>query len=199
MPGSAALAPHAILAELGVEYELVPVVREEGKPTPEYLALNPWGKIPTLEDGGFVLTESAAICLYLAEKFPERGLAPPAGSQERAELYRWLLWLSNTVQMTAMRHFYPERYGTDGVKEIADAEFAAHFDLIERFLDGREWLVGGEVTAADFFLFMLVRWGRNLDPPAWGRPRLRAHFLRMLDLRGPRTALEEQGLPVPEL
>ena len=199
MPGSAALAPHAILAELGVEYELVPVVREEGKPTPEYLALNPWGKIPTLEDGSFVLTESAAICLYLAEKFPERGLAPPAGSQERAELYRWLLWLSNTVQMTAMRHFYPERYGTDGVKEIADAELAAHFDLIERFLDGREWLVGDEVTAADFFLFMLVRWGRNLDPPAWDRPRLRAHFLRMLELRGPRTALEEQGLPVPEL
>ena len=199
MPGSAALAPHAILAELGVEYELVPVVREEGKPTPEYLALNPWGKIPTLEDGAFVLTESAAICLYLAETFPERGLAPPAGSQERAELYRWLLWLSNTVQMTAMRHFYPERYGTDGVKEIADAELAAHFDLIERFLDGRESLVGGEVTAADFFLFMLVRWGRNLDPPAWDRPRLRAHFLRMLELRGPRTALEEQGLPVPEL
>src|SRR5690349_12133891 len=107
MPGSAALAPHATLAEIGASYELVPVQRDEsGNPTPEYLALNPWGRVPTLEDGDFVLTESAAICLYLAEKFPEARLAPPVGTPERAELYRWLLWLSNTVQMTAMRRFY---------------------------------------------------------------------------------------------
>jgi hypothetical protein len=51
---------------------------------------------------------------------------------------------------------------------------------------------------ADFFLFMLTRWGRNLEPPAWERPNLRAHWLRALELRGPRTALEEQGLPLPD-
>ena len=117
IPGSAALAPHATLAEIGIPYELVPVHRDEpGVPTAEYLALNPWGKVPTLEDGDLVLTESAAICLYLAEKFPDARLAPPTGTRERAELYRWLLWLSNTVQMTQMRHFYPERYGIEGVK-----------------------------------------------------------------------------------
>ena len=199
MPGSAALAPHATLAEIGCEYELVPVVRdEEGRPTPEYLALNPWGRVPTLEDGDFVLTESAAICLYLAEKFPEARLAPPAGTRERAELYRWMLWLSNTVQTTALRHFYPHRYGTEGVQEIADAELAAHFDLIEKHLEGREWLVGDERTVADFFLFMLTRWGRNLEPAAWDRPNLRAHWLRTLELRGPRAALEDQGLPLPD-
>lgn len=198
-PGSAALAPHMTLAEIGVPYELVPVERdEEGRPTASYLELNPWGKIPTLEDGDFVLTESAAICLHLADTFPETELAPPLGTRDRSELYRWMLWLSNTVQMTALRHFYPHRYGAEGVQEIADAEFASHFDLIERHLEGREWVVGSERTVADFFLFMLTRWGRNLEQAAWDRPNLRAHWLRALELGSPRAALEEQGLPLPE-
>ena len=196
--GTAAMAPHATLAELGVPYELVRVERHaDGGVSDGYRALNPWGKIPTLEDGDLVLTESAAICLYLEEKFPDARLAPPAGTRERAELYRWLLWLSNTVQMTQMRHFYPHRYGTEGVKEAADAELAGHYDLVDAHLEGREWLVGEERTVADLFLFMLTRWGRNLEPAAWDRPHLRAHWLRALELRGPRTVLEEQGLELP--
>ena len=197
-PGSAAMAPHATLAEIGIPYELVLVERdEEGRPSHEYFALNPWGKIPTLEDGDLVLTESAAICLHLAERFPEARLAPPPATRERSELYRWLLWLSNTVQMTQLRHFYPHRYGTEGVKDAADTDLAAHYDLIDAYLDGREWLVGDERTVADFFLFMLTRWGRNLEPAAWERPNLRGHFLRALELRGPRAAIEEQGLELP--
>jgi len=199
MPGSAALAPHAALAEIGVPYELVLAERDaEGLPTAEYLALNPWGRVPTLEDGDLVLSESAAICLHLADTFPEAGLAPPLGTRERSETYRWLLWLSNTVQMTAMRHFYPERYGGDGVEEAANRDLAEHYDLIERHLDVRGWLVGEERTVADFFLFMLTRWGRFQEPPAWDRPELRAHWLRTLELGSPRTVLEEQGLPLPE-
>lgn len=198
LPGTAAMAPHATLAEIGVPYELVRVERDsDGRVSDDYLALNPWGKIPTLEDGDLVLTESAAICLYLAEKFPDARLAPPAGTRERAELYRWLLWLSNTVQMTQMRHFYPDRYGTEGVKEAADRDLAAHYDLIDRYLAGREWLVGAERTVADLFLFMMTRWGRNLDPPAWDRPNLRAHWLRTLELPGVRRTIDEQGLELP--
>jgi glutathione S-transferase len=198
-PGSAALPPHMTLAEIGVPYELVLVERDEnGRPPAEYFRLNPWGKIPTLEDGDFVLTEAAAICLYLADRFPDARLAPPPDTRERAELYRWLLWLSNTVQPTQLRHFYPERYGTEGVQESADAELGDFYDLIDRHLADREWVVGEERTVADFFLFMLTRWGRNLEPPAWERPNLRAHWLRALELRGPRTALEEQGLPLPD-
>jgi glutathione S-transferase len=198
-PGTAAMAPHATLAEVGVPYELALVERDaSGRPPEEYFALNPWGKIPTLEDGDVVLTESAAICLYLAEKFPDERLAPPAGTRERAELYRWLLWLSNTVQETLLRHFYPDRYGGDGVKQAADAALAGYFDLIDGRLEGHDWLVGSERTVADFFLFMLTRWGRNLTPAAWDyRPNVRAHWLRTLELRGPRAVVEEQGLPLP--
>ena len=135
------MAPHATLAEIGVPYELVRVERDaDGRVSEAYLALNPWGKIPTLEDDDLVLTESAAICLHLADKHPDARLAPPVGSPERPELYRWLLWLSNTVQMTQMRHFYPHRYGTEGVKELADAELHEHHARIDAHLTGRDWL-----------------------------------------------------------
>ena len=199
LPGTAAMAPHATLAEIGVPYELVRVERDEdGRVSDEYLALNPWGKIPTLEDGDLVLTESAAICLHLAERFPEAGLVPPAGTRERSELYRWLMWMTNTVQTAQLRHFYPHRYGTEGVKEAADAELYEHHALIDGHLADREWLVGEERTVADLFLFMLTRWGRFLDPPAWERPNLRAHFLRTLELPGVQKMIEEQGLELPE-
>ena len=79
--------------------------------------------------------------------------------------------------MTQMRHFYPDRYGIDGVKEAADAELAGHYDLIDAHLAGqegagRDWLVGETRTVADLFLFMMTRWGQLLEPPAWERPNL---------------------------
>ena len=194
------MAPHAALAEIGVQYELVRVERDEdGRPSDGYFALNPSGKIPTLEDGDLVLTESAAICLHLADTFPDARLAPPLGSHERAELYRWLMYLTNTVQPAQMRHFYPQRFGSEGVGEAADAELARHYDLLDAHLDGREWLVGDERTVADLFLFMLTRWGRFLEPPAWERPNLRAHWLRTLALPGVSRMIEEQGLELPAL
>ena len=197
-PGTAAMAPHATLAETGEPYELVLVERDEdGRPSDEYLALNPWGKIPTLEDGDLVLTESAAICLHLAERFPAARLVPPPATRERSEVYRWLLWLSNTVQTAQLRHFYPHRYGTEGVKEAADAELYEHHALIDGHLAGREWLAGDERTIADLFLFMLTRWGRFLEQPAWERPNIRAHWLRTLELAGVRRMIEEQGLELP--
>jgi glutathione S-transferase len=198
-PGTAAIAPHAALAEIGVPYELVLVERDEnGRPSDDYFALNPWGRIPTLEDGDLVLTESAAICLHLGERFPNASLVPPAGTRDRSELYRWLLWLSNTVQTAQLRYFYPHRYGAEGVKEAAEAELYEHHALIDGHLAGREWLVGEERTVADLFLFMLARWGRFLEPAAWERPNIRAHWLRTLALPGVTTMIEEQALELPE-
>jgi glutathione S-transferase len=199
LPGTAAMAPHATLAEIGCPYELVAVERDSGGHVSNaYLALNPWGKIPTLEDGDLVLTESAAICLHLADRFPDARLVPRLGTPQRADLYRWLLWLTNTVQPALLRHFYPERYGGEGVEAAANAELAGHFDRLDAHLADREWLVGEERTVADLFLFMLTRWGRFLEPAAWDRPSLRGHWLRVLDLRGGRTSIAEQGLDLPD-
>ena len=199
------MAPHAALAEIGADYELVAVDFDEPAAAgPDYLRLNPWGRVPTLEDGELVLTESAAIVLHLADRFPQARLAPPPGTRERAELYRWLAYLTNTLQPAFMRFFYPERYVAAAcAPELAAAEERAlgeHFDWIDGELAGREWLAGGgERSGADLFLFMLTRWGRRLERPAWERPALRAHFLRLLARPGVARMLDEQGLERPAL
>ena len=188
------MAPHAALAEIGVEYELVRIERDEAQTDSGYLALNPLGVVPTLIDGDLVLNESAAILLYLADRYPQARLAP----QNRAQFYRWLIFMTNTLQTALLRMFYPERYGGGEVGRFATAEAERHFDLIDLNLEGREWLVGEHRTAADLFLFMLTRWGRHLEPPAWSRPRIRAHFLRTLALPGVSRMVEEQELELPD-
>ena len=147
---------------------------------PDFLALNPNGAVPTLVDGDFVLTESAAILLYLADRYPQARLAP----EDRAQFYRWLVFMTNALQTAFLRMFYPERYGGgDEVRRVAAVEADGYFELIERSVDSRDWLVGEHRTAADLFLFMLTRWGRRLESPAWDRPAIRAHFLRRMNHR----------------
>jgi glutathione S-transferase len=187
------MAPHAALAEAGVDYELVRVERDEAQSSPAYRELNPLGVVPTLVDGNLVLTESAAILMYLADRYPDAQLAP----SDRAQFYRWLVFMTNTLQTALLRDFYPERYGSTGVRETAVAEAHGVFDLLERELAGREWLVGERRTAADLFLFMLTRWGRHLEPAPWDRPSLRAHFLRTSALPGVQRMLEQQALELP--
>ena len=105
--------------------------------------------------------------------------------------------MTNTMQTAHLRQIYPERYGDAGVRERAEAELQRNYDLIDAELEGRDWLVGDHRTAADLFLFMLVRWGRRIDPPAWDRPNIRAHWQRTAALPGVQRMLAEQGLEVP--
>jgi glutathione S-transferase len=187
------MAPHAALAEIGADYELVRIEREDAQSSAEYRALNPLGVVPTLVDGDLVLTESAAIMLYLAERYPDARLAPA----DHAPYYRWLVFLTNTVQTALLRYLYPERYGGGGVRDSAAVELHQLFDLLDGELAGREWLTGDHRTGADLFLFMVTRWGRHLEPASWERPSLRAHFTRTLALPGVQRMMNEQGLELP--
>jgi glutathione S-transferase len=192
--GAAAMAPHAALAELGLDYELVEIDRDAAQNSPAYRALNPLGVVPTLVIGDEVLTESAAIMLTLGDRYPYSRLAPA----DRTQYYRWLVFMTNTVQTAFLRFLYPERYGGEAVSEVAATELQGLFAVIERELEGREWLAADHRTGADLYLFMLTRWGRRLDPPAWDRPNLRAHFERTLALPGVARMVEEQGLDMPD-
>ena len=191
------MAAHAALAEAGAGYELVEIDRETAQTDPAYRALNPTGVVPTLVDGDLVLSESAAIVLFIADRFPDARLAP-ARPEDRAQYYRWLVFLTNTLQTAMLRFFYPERYGDTGVAELAAEEAGRHYDLVDRELAGRDWLAGEHRTGADLFAFMLTRWGRRLEPAAWERPNLRAHFLRTLALPGVSRMVAEQGLDLPD-
>ena len=125
-PGNASLAPHVLLHEIGVPFELVLVDRtRDAHKSAAYLQLNPNGLIPVLQDGPLVLYETAAICLHLADTHPAARLAPPLGSVERAHFYKWLVWLTNTLQALLIHYFYPERLVNDG-DSAAAAQVKAH-------------------------------------------------------------------------
>ncbi len=96
-PQSRGRIAHWMMEELGEPYETVWVEYDQMK-SPDYLAVNPMGKVPALRDGDTVVTEAAAICAYLADRFPERGLAPPAGSPARGAWYRWLFFAAGPVE-----------------------------------------------------------------------------------------------------
>ncbi len=120
-PGSAAMAPHAMLEDIGVPHELIRVDTAKGEQRgADYLKLNPHARVPTLiYDGYKVLYESTAICLFLAERHPQAGFAPKADSTDRPPFLQWMAYLTNTVQEALMHWWHPEHF-MDGEKTRAE-------------------------------------------------------------------------------
>jgi len=207
-PSNASFAPHALLEELGVPFELVLVDRKVGAhKSPAYLKLNPNGLIPTLVDGELVLYEAAAICMHLADSHPQAGLAPAPGSAERAQFYKWMCWLTNTLQPMLIHFYYPERMvapgNSAGAAEVKQRAEQRVVELLAQIDDqlashGAPWLLGARYGAADPFAFMLCRWTRNFaSKPA----REFAHVGRWLQRVAARPALQRavatERLPAP--
>jgi len=132
-PGNANLAPHILLEEAGCDYELVLVDRATAaQKDPHYLRLNPNGRIPTLVQGDLVLFESAAICMHITDHHPAARLIPELLTLERSHFYKWMVFLTNTVQPEYMAFRYPEARTVDpahaeGVKHAAAETTAARF------------------------------------------------------------------------
>jgi glutathione S-transferase len=206
-PGNASMTPHMVLEELGVPFELRLVDRARAAhKSPEYLKLNPNGLIPVLVDGGLVLYETAAIVLHLVDTHPAGGLAPPVGSAERSQFYKWLVWLSASLQAAMPLYFYSERYVDDGnadgaaqVKARAEARIAGLVDQIEAQLasHGGPWLLGSTYTAVDPYAFMLCRWTRGMQRPARTLPRVSAFLQRVLARPAVQRAIATEQLPPP--
>lgn len=206
-PGTASMAPHVLLEELGVPYERAFVDKDAGQlSSAAYLALNPNGKIPVLVDGDLVLYEAAAICLHLADRHPDARLLPPPGSDARAHAYKWLVWLTNTLQATLIQYFYPGRQteATDdaaiaAVKARAESRVAELVDQLEAEFarHGGEWLLGSDYSAVDAYAFMLCRWTRNQARPARQWPRIHAWQQRMLARPAVQRMFANEGLAEP--
>ena|ERR1035437_8123008 len=208
-PSNANLAPHILLEELGVAHKLVLVDRERDKhKSPEFLKLNPTGRIPVLVDGDLVLYETAAICLHLVDCHPNAGFAPLVGTPARAEFYKWLIYLTNTLQAEIITYYYPDRLaddhaGAEMVKRHAEMRVGPMLDLIEDTLaknttDKRgPYLLGANYLAVDPYLLMLARWTRNFANPARSRLHL-GRFLESIAMRpAVRRAFEAEGLTAP--
>jgi glutathione S-transferase len=192
-PSNASLAPHFILEEIGAPFELRLVDRKaKGQKDLEYMKLNPMGRIPTLVDGDLVLFESAAICLHLADKHPGAGLVPELATAERAQLYKWLMFLTNTVQPDFMTFYYPEQYTTDtsaivSVKAAAEGRLDSSYAVINEALGQcGPYLLGDNISVADFYLLMVAHW----DPTRRNSPKDLPNIRRCIDLVSERPAVQ---------
>jgi len=202
-PGNASLLPHMLLREIGVPMALRLVDRNvNAQKSPDYLRLNPNGRIPVLLDGDLVLYETAAITLHLVDRHPEARLAPPVGTADRGQFYKWMVHLTNTPQAEYRAWFYPHEHTADpaaapSVKEAARQRLEAMFDRIAVQLDGRDWLLDWGFSAADLFLFMLVRWGRGMPRPPRDLPALAAHAARVAARPAVLAALAAEDIAPP--
>ncbi|MFV3129983.1 glutathione S-transferase family protein [Niveispirillum sp. KHB5.9] len=203
-PGMANLAPHMALEAIGAPYRMVRIDPRAGEhQTPDYLRLNPTGRVPTLVDGDQPIFETVAILLHLADRHPDAGLLPPIGTMERGLAYQWLIHLTNSVQAAYVAYYYPERQvadpaHADSAKQAAEARLNDLFDVIEKALEGREWLSGDKPGVVDFMLLLMVRWGRNFaGRPPRTLPNLGAHAARTAALPAVARAFEQEGLAQP--
>ncbi|WP_437665536.1 glutathione S-transferase family protein [Sorangium sp. So ce1182] len=206
-PSNASMAPHILLEELGVPFELKLVERDRGEhKSSAYLKLNPNGLIPVLVDGELVLYETAAICLHLVDTHPHRELAPPLGTQERAHFYKWLVWMTNTLQVALIHYFYPDRLvdpgnaaGASQVKRQAEARIGPLLEQLDAQLASHRapWLLGEAHSALDPYALMLCRWTRGLQRPARSFPQLGPYLHRVLERPAVQRALSTEQLRPP--
>lgn len=179
-PPTRALRVIWLLNELGLEYELIPVDMGGGDlQLPAFLSLNPAAKVPVLVDGDRVLTESAAIQLYLAEKYPQAGFIPQ-NVEERAQMYRWIFFLVTEIEQPLWRiarhsFIYPEDQRLPQDVAIARQECEQMVAVLEQHMQGRDFLVGDRLTVADFNAAYTLDWA-NEENLLENAPALRSYL-----------------------
>ena len=177
-PGTAAMAVHLALIEIGAPHELSLVdldAREQRSAA--YLAINPHGVVPTLIVDGKPAFESAALLVLLGERHPESKLAPAPGAPDRAKFLSWMFHFANTLQPAFRLWFSPKDFaGPDSVaptKDLARKRIELEFELLAAHVAANgPYMLGAEFSLADIFATMLMRWSRNMPRPATSWPAL---------------------------
>lgn len=173
-----------MLEELGIPYEFhkVDLMTGEGR-QPSHLQRNPGGKVPVIDDDGFVLTESAAILAYLGEKFPEKGLVPVSDLQARARYLEWSLFVLTELEQplwTIGKHtfVFPEQKRVPAILDVARWEFASALKVLDTKLGEREFALGDRFSAIDILIGHTLRWAHAFKVPN-DIPRLQAYRERI--------------------
>lgn len=195
-PGACSTADHIALHWTGGSFEVEVVTREQ-RQSPEYLAINPAGAVPALRDGDFLLTQNAAILGYIADTWPEAGLAGNSPRQ-RAEANRWLAFVNSDLHPSFKPIFTPGRYIADesqyeAVKTQARKQVRALFERANQQLEDRQWLAGFR-SYADPYLFITLRWAGGSGIDLTGLDNLAAFKKRMEADAGVQAALKAEGL-----
>lgn len=179
-PGTSSMAPHIALHEVGVPFETQVIsLRQKTNRTPEYLAINPEGKVPTLLVDGRPLTEVAAILFYLARRFPETNLLPKDDIEAAAQAVSWMSFIAATVHPA-------RRQGLEHARTV--------YAVVDGRLGDRSWALGDRFSIADIHLFRLFwRFRNSLNPEPGEFPNLVAHYDRMMARPAVRKTIEVES------
>lgn len=194
-PGACSLSPHIVLEELGMPYETetVDLRTKQTASGQDFLAINPKGYVPALQlDGGELLTEGPAIVLYLADLAPEKKLAPAHGTLARYQLLSWMTFIGTELHKSCSPFFNPA--APQAMKEIARANLERRLTYTAQQLEGRDYLLGGDFSVADAYLFTVLGWFRfvPVDLSVW--PVLQAFQARVAARPAVQAALKAEGL-----
>lgn len=194
-PGACSLSPHIVLRETGLSFELeqVDLRAKKTKNGADFLQINPKGQVPVLAlDDGDRLTEGPAIVQYIADKAPESGLVPPAGSKERYRVQEWLNFITSELHKNFSPLFRPNT--PDDYKPVAKENLASRFGYLDRHLADRKYLMGDQFTVADAYLFTILNWTKfqSIDLGQW--PNVKAYVERVGARPKVQDAMKAEGL-----
>ena len=162
-PRTRSTRPRWMLEELGVRYELVTVdLAAKQNREPDYLRVHPLGQVPALVDGDVTVFESIAICMYLADRFPQRGLAPPLSSPLRASYYQWLLFCPSTIEPAIGRWSQHGGDVTEAERDKARARFDEATEVLARELAKGEHMLGDAFSTVDVIVGSNLNWARRI-------------------------------------
>jgi glutathione S-transferase len=148
-----------MLEESGADYETVVLGYADSMKGADYLAINPMGKVPAIKHGDTVVTECAAICAYLADVFPEAGLAPPAGSRLRGPYYRWLFFAAGPVEAAVTNKALQVEVADAQRAFVGYGSFETTIDNLENALKPGPYICGDQFTAADLYVGSQIGFG----------------------------------------
>ena len=195
-PGACSLAPHIVLREAGLPFELekTDLRAKRTESGADFTQVNPKGQVPTLQlDDGGILTENAVVNQYIADQSPGSGLLPPAGSMERYRALEWLTFVTTELHKTFSPLFKPNT--PDDYKPIVKENLAARFAHVDRHLaDGRPYLTGDTFTAADAYLFVMLTWADRVGLDLATLTNLKAYHERVAARPKVQEALRAEGL-----
>src|SRR5690554_1802422 len=147
-----------MLEEIGVPYTVETMQFGPEMKTPEYLAINPMGKVPAIKHGNTVVTEVAAICAYLADQFPEKNLAPPPHSMERGPYYRWLFFMAGPFEMATSALAYGWKIDSSNAQAVGCGRVEDSVNTLEKVLGQNPYICGDHFTAADVLVSSYLWW-----------------------------------------
>jgi glutathione S-transferase len=201
-PNACSLAPHIALAEAGAEFEAVRLDLKAGdQRKPEYLAVNPKGRVPALVTPRGTLTENPVILGWVAQTYPEAHLKPDGDFFTFSEMQSFNMYLATTVHIAFAHLFRAERWADSEAAKIemrakVPSVLAQVFQLVEeRLRDGRPWVCGDQYTVADPYLYVFARWlERDGAGGASAMPLTRAHRTRMQARPAVQKILAAEGI-----